>query len=486
MRGPLVGLTDEELLDITASLPMPPDRTDAIPRFSALTDPALVPHPVAREVLATLRDLRQRSRTTTPMLLIAEAVERLAVPPILAARECDHSARAASNVAAFLERAQSYGVKGLKRFVRDLTKEWEAGTSADEGHVDTERDAIQIVTIHSAKGLEWPVVIPINTSTLLRSREQFVHRESDDTIHWMVGDVAPPGLRPALDADDECLARERERIWYVACTRAKELLVVSQLSAAGQNSWARVVDLAHAELPALDPSKLVHARFLPAIDPPNVQTAEIFDAERATITTVAKPIRWLTPSDQDSDRIPITQAVAVDVGETPERELPVGPGRVRGLVLHKLMEEVLTGELQENLNAFMRRAKELLIELPIDPASMGTLPVPEEMASTAWKTLELSEIVALRAGLRPEMPVYAMLENDTSETALAGRADAIAYDNDQPSTVLDWKSDVAPTNQDIQTHARQLSDYMVATGAPRGALVYMTSGTVHWIDSPTA
>jgi ATP-dependent exoDNAse (exonuclease V) beta subunit len=256
MRSPLVGLTDEELLDITASLPALPDRPAAIPRFSVLTDPALISHPVARELLSILRDLRRRSRATTPMLLLAEAVERLAIRPILAAREADRSTRAAANVEAFLDRARSYGVKGLKRFVRDVTREWEAGISANEGRVDTEGDAIEIVTIHSSKGLEWPVVISINTATLLRSREQFVHRESDNTLHWMIGDVAPPDLRLALEADDESLARERERVWYVACTRAKELLIVPQLSAAAQKSWARVIDLAHAELPSLDLSNL--------------------------------------------------------------------------------------------------------------------------------------------------------------------------------------------------------------------------------------
>lgn len=34
------------------------------------------------------------------------------------------------------------------------------------------------------------VVIPINTATLLRSREQFVHRTEDDTLHWMIGETA--------------------------------------------------------------------------------------------------------------------------------------------------------------------------------------------------------------------------------------------------------------------------------------------------------
>jgi CRISPR-associated exonuclease Cas4 len=312
-----------------------------------------------------------------------------------------------------------------------------------------------------------------------------VHRETDDTLHWMIGDVAPPELQLALDADDECLARERERIWYVACTRARELLIVPQQSAAAQNSWARVVDLAWAELPALDLSKLDPVGFSPPAEAPNLQTAEIFAAEGAAIAAAATPITWLTPSDQDQDRMPVEQAVAADGGEAPEREIPVGAGRVRGLVLHKLMEEVLTGELAEDLSAFMRRAGELLTELPIDSSDAAVLPAAEEMGSTAWRTLHLAEIATLRPGLMPELPLYAMLDGEASATALAGRADAIAFDKGQAPVVLDWKSDVAPTSQDTRAHAAQLRDYMRSIGAPRGAVVYMTSGLVHWVASPT-
>jgi len=62
--------------------------------------------------------------------------------------------------------------------------------------------------------------------------------------------------------------------------------------------------------------------------------------------------------------------------------------------------------------------------------------------------------------------------------ALTGRADALVLDGDLVSVVVDWKSDVAPTNTDKLAHAGQLLKYMGACGAPRGALVYMTSGTV--------
>jgi CRISPR-associated exonuclease Cas4 len=482
MRGPLVGLTEEELLDITAALPQYPDRPQSVPRYSLLTDLSDVTHPIARRTLSILQYLRWKSRATTPALLLAEAAERLAVRPILAAREGDGSTRAAANVEAFLERARPYSVTGLKRFVRDITRDWSQGVPSNEGRVDAEGDAIEIITIHSAKGLEWPVVIPVNTATLLRSREPFVHRTSDNTLHWVIGDVVPPDLLLALASDDESLARERERLWYVACTRARELLVVPELPQAEQRSWARIVDLAHQDLPLLDLSRFDRAPRPAAADLPNGQTPDNFETERAAIAAAAVPLTWLQPSNQDSDRLPMTEAIAIDSGDAPETELPIGAGRVRGLVLHKVMEEVLTGELREDLAEFAGRARALIAELVVDGEDGAGVPEAEEIASTAWRTLHLPEIAALRPSLVPEWPIYALLADASEPTALAGRIDAVALDNGRAAVVLDWKSDVAPTEEDMRIHAGQLEDYLRTTGARRGALVYMTLGTVRWVE----
>ena len=483
MRGPLVGLTEEELLDITAALPLHPDRAQAPPRFSLLTDLDHVAHPAARRTLAVLQDLRRRARATTPALLLAEAIERLAVRAILAAREGDRSARAAANVEALLERARPYGVRGLKKFVRDLAREWRDGAPHNEGRVDAEGDAIEIITIHSAKGLEWPVVIPINTGTLLRSREPFVYRAVDETLHWLIGDVVPPDLLRALESEDDSLARERERLWYVACTRARELLIVPELPQAEQRSWARIVDLAHRDLPQIDISRLTPAVRTIDTEPPSAQTQAVFEAERAAIAAVATPLHWRRPSYHDPDRMPMGEPIAIELGDAPETELPVGAGRVRGLILHKLMEEVLTGELAEGISAFAARARVLMNELVIDSENGTPLPDPDEIATTAVRTLALPEIAALRPNLVPEWPIYAMLEDELGPTALAGRIDAIALEGGQRSVVVDWKSDVAPSEQDMREHERQLSDYLAAIGTPRGALVYMTSGTIRWVRS---
>jgi ATP-dependent exoDNAse (exonuclease V) beta subunit len=482
MRGPLVGLTEEELLDITMALPPSRDRPNVPPVFSIRSDVNGVAHPHAHRTLAILQELRRRTRVTTPALLLAEAAERLMIQPVLAARTRNRNARAAANIEAFLERARHYSVRGLKQFVRDLTREWRDGVPHSEGRVDAEGDAIELITIHSAKGLEWPVVIPINTGTYLRRRDEFVYRPADETLHWLIGDVVPPDMTAAIESEEQGLARERERLWYVACTRARELLIVPELPQAGRRTWARIIDLAHRDLPELDLLHLTAAAPPTDIEPPNTQTLEVFATERAAIAAVSTPLRWWQPSQRDMDRLPTGEGIAIERGDSPETELPVGAGRVRGLLLHKLIEEVLIGELTEDVSTFAVRARELMSELVIDATNDAQLPDPHEIAATASRTLALPDVAALKTSLIPEWPIYAVV-SESENAALAGRIDAIAFQDGQPFVVLDWKSDISPTEEDVRDHAGQLGDYMRATGAPHGALVYMTLGLVQWITS---
>ena len=484
MRGPFVGLSEEELLDITAALPPDLSRPEMLPRLSLVTDPDLVAHPVARETLLVLRDLRRRARSTAPMLLLSEAIERLMIRPILAARPGEDCARALANVDAFLERARPYGVRGLKRLARDLGAAWAAREASPEGRIDAQDSAIELVTMHSAKGLEWPVVIPVNTATQRRSPEPFVHRPSDDTLHWIVGEVAPPDLRLAMQADDESLLREQQRLLYVACTRARDLLVLPVLPGAAANSWARIVDLAHSTLPSLDVAKLPPAiTALPLADAPNLQTAEGFEAEAAAISLRTTRLTWLRPSDHDADRMPVGEAVAIELNEAPEAKLPVGAGRIRGLVLHKLIEEILSGELEETHFALASRAETLMLQLVTEDNGRPGLPAKDEIATTALRALQLPGIAELRPMLVPELTLFGLTDTDNAQTALSGRADAIAFDGARASVILDWKSDVAPTAEDTQLHTGQLRHYIAAAGAQRGALVYLTTGMIHWIEA---
>jgi hypothetical protein len=122
----------------------------------------------------------------------------------------------------------------------------------------------------------------------------------------------------------------------------------------------------------------------------------------------------------------------------------------------------------------------LMRELAIDPSAGAALPSTQEIAATAVRTLSLPDVAALRPLLVPELPVYGMPD---AETALAGRADAVAVEDGKPSAVIDWKSEIGPMPEDVAVHTAQLRHYMTAIGVERGALVYMTPGIVRWINA---
>ena len=470
MRGPLVGMTDDELLQIAADLPPGTE-------FSVRTDPESVKHPLAKSVLEKLHHLRRRAPVTTPLLLLSEAIEQLHVRVVLTARHHNRSSRAIANIDALIERASAYEVAGLQAFVRDLQRDWELQTQLPEGRTDASEDAVELVTMHSSKGLEWPVVIPINTATRFRGPAEFVHRRSDDTLHWVLGGMAPPHLAAAREEENHSEARQRERLWYVACTRARDLLIVPSLPSADTNSWCRIVDLAQQHLPELDLSHFPVSSPEPEANATNGQTPERFAAEAVTVATASPPLIWRRPSDHDADRPLIAEGAVDPTNETAEVTIADGAGGLRGIVLHKLMEEFLTGELGEDQEAVTARAGDLLQQLLLDERDARTPPEPTELAKTALRTLHLPEIAALRPKLMPEVSVWSA----TELALLAGRADAAAYEGVKPVVVLDWKSDVRPTPEDKAQHRGQLQEYMAAMEASRGAVVYMSLGVIAWV-----
>lgn len=477
MRGPLVGLSDQELLDITAALPA--SSTDLPSFYNVRTNPELVAHPLARAVLIDLQDLRKRSEITTPSLLLAEAIERLNARVIMAARYRNRNARALANLDAIVERARRYSVSGLRAFVHDFQADWERRTKVAEGRIDASEDAVEFVTIHSAKGLEWPVVIPINSTTELYRPEQFVYRQSDNSLHWMIGGVAPPELAAARAEEGEEEARQRERIWYVACTRARDLLILPNLPQAAKASWLNAVDLHQARVSEVDPSGLPqNPRTSPAIERNN-QTATIFATEADAVAASAPPLVWLRPSDHDPDRTGDAIAPVVVVETIGDRVEAVGAGARRGVVLHKLMEELLTEELLEGEGDVIARAAELLAQLTVGEAVTGEArPDASEMGQTALRTLALPDIAAVRPSLMPEVAVWA----EEGDGLVAGRADALVVRGGVVDVAFDWKSDVAVSPSTRSGHVRQLERYLSATGARRGALVYMSLGEIVWIE----
>ena len=104
---------------------------------------------------------------------------------------------------------------------------------------------------------------------------------------------------------------------------------------------------------------------------------------------------------------------------------------------------------------------------------------PSELVATVARTLALPEVATVRTDLVPECPVHAVEAGDGSETIISGVADAVAADaSGNVQLVIDWKSDVAPNDTTIALYHSQIGDYLTATEAAKGLIVFMTSGRV--------
>ena len=130
--------------------------------------------------------------------------------------------------------------------------------------------------------------------------------------------------------------------------------------------------------------------------------------------------------------------------------------------------------------ALETRARTLLAQLGISEADRPEDgPHAPELAATTLRALAIPEIVACRSRLLPEMTVFSAQADDDGTTYVGGIADAVAY---QPTgvidLVIDWKTDVSPSVQQIELYREQMRDYLVATGAPEGLLVFVTTGQI--------
>ncbi|WP_166016028.1 UvrD-helicase domain-containing protein [Chelativorans multitrophicus] len=489
LRGPLVGLTEENLLDIIWGLPRSEEQPDRIPRLDLSIDPAVIMHPLARDVIERLQSLSRRGNSTTPHELLSQAVDVLRVRPLLLERHRGQAERALANVDLYLSLSTGYAVRGLRAFSEAMTAAWSDEARAVEGRPDAQEEAVALFTMYAAKGLEWPIVIPINTMTGVMAPDNAIIERQTETFYCPVLGVTPEGYETARQAEKDELDRERIRLWYVAATRARELLVLPRLDVApSKSAWIGLVDLSLADLPGLDVSHLPADLAAAGASADNTQTRVSFAEEAEAIEAAQARLTWLAPSRDENaagtvlreEETSLWTGSSDDPGPVLETAALVQGGRERGLILHKLMEEVLTGEVQEAEAALTKRAGELIRALGKAPAADAAIGLSAlELAACVTRTLALPEIKALRLELVAEFPVYAAQMSDGVEIATAGIADALTLTAEgRPAVVVDWKSDVTAEAETLDHYRAQVRAYLDMTRAERGLIVLMTPGVV--------
>jgi ATP-dependent helicase/nuclease subunit A len=145
-----------------------------------------------------------------------------------------------ANLLAFMELALQQGsgrFPSIARFLQELDQleQLRDEEAPDEAPLGEPGDCVQIHTVHSAKGLEAPIV------WLLDAADEKTRTPTYTAlVHWPAQDVRPQhfslyttkaqrGVRrqPYFDAEAQREARERLNLLYVATTRAQQALIVS-------------------------------------------------------------------------------------------------------------------------------------------------------------------------------------------------------------------------------------------------------------------
>ena len=232
LRGPLFALSDDALLIFR----MNQGRLHPLRRFEGALSPPELEVTQALSILGELhlrRNRRPIAETLTRLLDATRAHAGLAIWPT--------GEQALANVLRVVElsrRFESAGASSFRAFVDRLTADAESGEAGEAPVVEEGTEGVRIMSVHKAKGLEFPVVIlcdPCATaSPKMPSRLVIPERQI-----WA---VPLAGCAPAelLEAREAVLARDREeavRVAYVAATRARDLLVVPVIGDEALTGW---------------------------------------------------------------------------------------------------------------------------------------------------------------------------------------------------------------------------------------------------------
>ncbi len=149
------------------------------------------------------------------------------------------------NIARFLETVtrieDTLSINRASRLVDELRLLIEAGEDPGVAEPDPESDAVQVLTVHKAKGLEFPVVFMVGLVT-----DRFPRRDRRDLL-----EVPEELIKEILPSGNFHLQEER-RLFYVGMTRAQRELF---LTSASDYGGVRPKKVSRFVLEALDTPK---------------------------------------------------------------------------------------------------------------------------------------------------------------------------------------------------------------------------------------
>src|SRR5262249_55119511 len=153
------------------------------------------PSAPVNDALAELQDLHRFRRSVSLAELVRRTVERTRVVEFALTRP--DGEQGGANLLAIVEDARLFsaaGGGGLRPFIRYLQDSMEQEAIEIEATVAEETDdVVRIMTMHGAKGLEYPIVAIANLGSQSSTQSSPVAREHEHRLHFYVGAKTSPG-----------------------------------------------------------------------------------------------------------------------------------------------------------------------------------------------------------------------------------------------------------------------------------------------------
>jgi ATP-dependent exoDNAse (exonuclease V) beta subunit len=341
-------------------------------------------------------------------------------------------------------------------------------------------DAVAILSVHQAKGLEWPVVLVPDLGALGRndSRRALLDGEGRLCASWYDAareeHVETVAIRRAREAERRAAAAESRRLLYVALTRARDRLVLSGEAGRGGESWRALVEGALAarpelavRVPAGEAGTFAAGRpHAPAPGAPPPAAAGIAPPELAPPAPV-RAVRTAVTDLAEYARCPrrhhLTRVLRVPEQRGARAGAHDDPGRAtaRGTLAHGMLAESDLAAPPLERRAQMAAAA---ARRGHDPASPGVRRILAEVSRFAESEGGRALARAAKEGrLSREVPFLLRLEGDgVPDAYVVGAIDALlAGRRGEGVVVVDYKY-AAPRPEAAERYRLQLLAYALA------------------------
>ncbi len=222
LRSPAFAIPDAEIYQLRfSSLPKP---GDGQPMWPALVASSIPSHQRAAAILAELGTFAGRAPAAAVLKHLLDLTGYRAI-----LSSVPNGARMLRNVEKLLSDAHRSHLTSLPAFLAYIRTLRDVGLREGEASADSQTSgAVQLMTVHKAKGLEFPLTVLADASYEPRPRSTKVQLTPDGLLlDLKEGDFHPTAWQIAARHQDNLEDAEDRRLLYVAATRAREKLLIS-------------------------------------------------------------------------------------------------------------------------------------------------------------------------------------------------------------------------------------------------------------------